>query len=300
MTYTGELAAIFTSFCWAMSAVGFSNSTRQFGSQVTNRVRVVLALIALIIINTVLYAKPIPFDAGLARWGWLAISGVIGLALGDAFLFSSYRHIGPRLGLLLLSLAPVFGAGIAWLFFGETLTLLQVAGIIVTLGGISWVVFARREENGQSDHNWRKGVLFGILAALGQAVGLVLSKQGMTGNFSPFAGTLIRMLAAVASLWIVAALQGQAMKTVQTVRAHPSGLNWAIFGAFFGPVIGVSASLLAVQYAEVGVASTLMALPPIIMLPISHFVYKEKVGWQSILGTLVAIGGVALLFFKVG
>lgn len=281
-----------------MSAVGFSNATSVLGSQVTNRLRVVLALIALIVINTVLYGKPIPFDAGLERWGWLTLSGVIGLALGDAFLFSSYRHIGPRLGLLLLSLAPVFSAVIAWGLFGETLTFMQMLGIAVTLGGISWVVLVRGEENGQSRHDWRKGILFGILAALGQAAGLVLSKQGMGDNFSPFAATLIRMIAAVASLWIVAAFQGQAVKTVQTVIANPKGLRWAIFGAFFGPVFGVSASLLAVQHTAVGVASTIMSLPPVIMLPISYFFYKEKLNWQSILGTLVAIGGVALLFLR--
>jgi drug/metabolite transporter (DMT)-like permease len=281
-----------------MSAVGFSNATSVLGSQVTNRLRVVLALIALIVINTVLYGKPIPFDAGLERWGWLTLSGVIGLALGDAFLFSSYRHIGPRLGLLLLSLAPVFSAVIAWGLFGETLTFMQMLGIAVTLGGISWVVLVRGEENGQSKHDWRKGILFGILAALGQAAGLVLSKQGMGDNFSPFAATLIRMIAAVASLWIVALFQGQAVKTVQTVIANPKGLRWAIFGAFFGPVFGVSASLLAVQHTAVGVASTIMALPPVVMLPISYFFYKEKLNWQSILGTLVAIGGVALLFLR--
>src|SRR5512145_2014413 len=185
MPFLGEFSALFTSFCWAMSAVGFSNATNVFGSQVTNRLRVALALIALIVINTVLYGKPIPFDAGLERWGWLTLSGVIGLALGDAFLFASYRHIGPRLGLLLLSLAPVFSALIAWILFKETLTLIQITGIVITLGGISWVVFARGEENGQSDHDWRKGVLFGVLAALGQAAGLVLSKRGMNGDFPP-------------------------------------------------------------------------------------------------------------------
>lgn len=294
----GELAALFTSFCWTMSAVGFSNATLRLGSQVTNRLRVVLALLALIGIHTVLYGKPIPFDAGLDRWGWLTISGLVGLALGDAFLFACYRYMGPRLGLLLLSLAPVFGAVIAWLMFGEALTPLQITGVITTLGGIGWVVFARREASGQGARDWRKGVIFGILAALGQAAGLVLSKQGMSGDFSPFAGTLIRMLAAVASLWGLAALQRQAGSTIRAVRANPQGLKWAIFGAFWGPVFGISASLLSVQHASVGVASTIMALPPVWMLPISHFFYHDRMTWQSVAGTLVAIGGVAILFLK--
>jgi drug/metabolite transporter (DMT)-like permease len=298
MTFIGEIAALFTSFCWTMSAVGFSNATRQFGPQVTNRLRVVLAMLALIVINTVLYAKPIPFDAGPTRWGWLTISGIIGLALGDAFLFNCYRHIGPRIGLLLLSLAPIFSAVTAWLMFGETLTWLQILGIAITLGGISWVIFARGEGSNESDHDWRRGLLFGVLAALCQAVGLVLSKQGLSDGFSPFAATLIRMIAAVTSLWVVALFQKEAGKTVRAVIDHPNALKWAVFGSFFGPVFGVSASLLAVQNAEVGVASTLMALPPILMLPISHFFYHEKLNWQAVAGTLIAIGGVSLLFLK--
>lgn len=157
----GELAALFTSFCWTMSAVGFSNAALRLGAQATNRLRVALALAALVLIHAFLYGKPIPFDAGRERWSWLTISGLVGLALGNAFLFACYRFIGPRLGLLLLSLAPVFGTVIAWLTFGETLTPLQMAGVVVTLGGIGWVVFARREATGQGRRDWRSGVFFG-------------------------------------------------------------------------------------------------------------------------------------------
>jgi len=299
MTFIGELAALFTSFCWSLSAIGFTKATQRVGSVITNRVRVLLAMLLLILINAILYGQPVPLHAGASRWAWLGVSGVIGLALGDAFLFQAYKEIGPRLGLLLLSLAPVFGAAIAWIFFGQALTLLQIAGMVLTLAGISWVILARPK--GQTD-NVRKatgrGVLFGILAALGQATGLVLSQQGMTGSFSPFAGTLIRMFAAVAALWIVAGLQRQVVTTGQAMRTHPAAFGWIAFGALFGPVLGVSASLLAVQHANIGVASTLMALPPVFMLPISYFVFKERFGWQVVAGTLIAIAGVALLFFN--
>ena len=126
------------------------------------------------------------------------------------------------LGLLLLSLAPVFGAVIAWIFFGQTLNLLQIAGIVVTLAGISWVIMSRPQAG---DENTQKGtgrgLLFGTLAALGQATGLVLSQQGMTGSFSPFAGTLIRMLVAFGTLWKLAAFQRQAVTTVTAMRRSP-------------------------------------------------------------------------------
>ena len=298
MTLIGEMAALFTSFCWSLSAIGFTKSTERVGSLVTNRVRVLLAMLLLILINAVLYGQPIPLHAGAARWVWLSISGIIGLSLGDVFLFQAYKEIGARLGLLLLSLAPVFGAAIAWIFFGQALNLLQIAGMGIALAGISWVVLARPDEKAD---NVRKatgrGILFGVLAALGQATGLVFSQQGMTGNFSPFAGTLIRMIAAVVTLWIVAGLQKQAVPTVVAMRRQSGAFGWVAFGALFGPVLGVSASLLAVQHADIGVASTLMALPPVFMLPISYFVFKERFGWQVVAGTLVAIAGVAILFF---
>jgi drug/metabolite transporter (DMT)-like permease len=299
MDFIGEAAALFTSVCWSFSAIGFTRSSQLVGSQITNRMRVLLALLALLLINAILYGQPVPLHAGTSRWLWLGISGIIGLSLGDAFLFQAYREIGPRLGLLLLSLAPIFGAGIAWVFFGQALSRLQIAGILVTLGGIFWVVLVRPEQgNGHNHKVTGRGVLFGILAALGQATGLVLSQQGMTGNFSPFAGTLIRMIAAVATLWILAAFQRQAGDTVGSMRKRPGVLGWIAFGALLGPVIGVSSSLLAVQHAEIGVASTLMALPPVLMLPISYFVFKERFGWQSIAGTLVAMAGVAVLFLS--
>ncbi len=298
LTNIGEIAALLTSFCWSFSAIGFTIAGRELNSQVINRVRVALAFGALLVINGVIYGQPIPLHAGGARWFWLVLSGILGLAFGDAFLFRSYQLIGPRIALLLLSLAPVFSTGIAWLFLGETLTAQKFAGMIVTLAGIGGVILTRpTEEKGtQPFKRSGQGVLFGIFAAVGQAGGLVLSKLGMAGNFPPFAGTVIRMTAAIIFLWVIAFFQKQVGTTVTAIRDHPVALRWLVWGALFGPVIGVSASLLAVQHAEVGVASTLMALPPVFMLPISFFFFKERFGWQAVAGTLVAIAGVALLF----
>lgn len=297
MTHLGELAAFFTSFCWTLSAVGFTRATDKLGPQVTNRVRVLIALILLALINAALYGQPIPLHAGASRWMWLSLSGIIGLALGDAFLFRAYQEIGPRLGLLLLSLAPIFGAAIAGLFLGQALTWMQMAGILVTLGGIAWVILVRPQAgDGNPRRASGRGILFGIFAAIGQSVGLVLSQRAMTESFSPFAGTLIRMLTAFIVLWVIGALQRQVGKTISTLRNNPQGLLWAVFGAVFGPVLGVSSSLLAVQHTGIGVASTLMALPPVFMLPLGYFIFKEQFGWQVVAGTLLAMAGVALLF----
>ncbi len=296
MNLIGEIAGLATSFFFAMTAIIFTRTGHMVGSQVTNRMRLLFALTYLVILNLILFGEPLPFSAGSSRWLWLGISGVIGLALGDAFLFQSYVSVGARLGSLLLSLAPIFGSIIAWIFFGETLTVLQITGIVLALAGIGWVVMSHKEPADTPHGHTRRGVIFGVLAGLGQALGLVLSKQAMAGNFSPFQANAIRMLAAGAFIWLWAAVEGQAGSTIETVRKQPKVLQLIALGALVGPVLGVSASLLAIQHAEIGVASTLMALPPVIVLPISYFVFKEKVGWQAIAGTLLAIVGVAVLF----
>jgi drug/metabolite transporter (DMT)-like permease len=296
MNFIGELAALATSFFFAFTALIFTKTGRMVGSQVTNRMRLTFALIYLVVLNIILFREPLPFSAESSRWLWLSLSGIIGLSLGDAFLFQALVSLGPRLGTLLLSLAPIFGSMIAWIFFGEILSALQITGIVLTLTGIAWVVAAHEEPPDTPHGHTRRGVIFGVLAALGQAIGLVLSKQGMSGDFSPFQANVIRMLAAMIFTWAWTVFDRQVDATVVALQEKPRALGWLALGAFVGPVLGVTASLLAVQHAEIGVASTLMALPPVIILPISYFVYKEKIGWQAIVGTILAILGVAILF----
>jgi drug/metabolite transporter (DMT)-like permease len=296
MNFIGEIAGLATSFFFALTAIIFTKTGHMVGSQVTNAVRLLFGLAFLVILNLILFGEPLPFSADSSHWIWLGLSGVIGLSLGDAFLFQSFVSIGARLGTLLLSLAPIFGSIIAWAFFGERLTPLQITGIVLALAGIGWVVMSHQEPDNTPQGHTRLGVIFGILGALGQAVGLVLAKQGMTEGFPPFQANAIRMLAATIFILAWMLIQRQLGATVAAVRAQPKSIWLLVFGALMGPVLGVSASLLAVQHAEVGVASTLMALPPVIILPFSYFALKEKVGWQALLGTLLAIVGVAVLF----
>jgi drug/metabolite transporter (DMT)-like permease len=301
MLFIGEIAGLLTSLFFAANAVVITRAGAQVGSVVLNRTRVVFALVYLVLLNIVLFHEPLPFQAATDRWLWLGLSGIIGLAIGDAFLFRAYLSIGPRLGSLLLSLSTVFGILEAWLFFGETLRPAQVLGIALALAGIMWVILEHRPPSAMAGSALpsarpASGIFFGVLAALGQATGLVFSRQGMQGNFSPISGNAIRMLAAVIALWLVALLQKQAGSTVESLRAHPSALKLIALAALLGPVFGVSLSLLAVQNAPVGIASLLTSLSPIFILPFSHVFFKERLGWQPIAGTLLAMLGVIILF----
>src|SRR5262245_53016438 len=131
MEFIGEIAALATSFFFALTALIFTTTGRMVGSQVTNRMRLLFALGYLVALNLILFREPLPFSSDASRWLWLSLSGVIGLSLGDTFFFQSLISVGPRLGSLLLSLAPIFGSIIAWLLFGETLSPLQITGIVL-------------------------------------------------------------------------------------------------------------------------------------------------------------------------
>jgi drug/metabolite transporter (DMT)-like permease len=296
LNFIGELAALATSVAWSGTSVLFTKATQQVGSIIVNRIRVIFALTFLMLLNWAFYGYLLPIGAEADRWLWFALSGAVGYALGDVFLFQSFLCIGAQRGMLMMSLAPLLSAGLAWIFFGEVLTGIQMLGVIVTLAGIAWVILRQNKSEPGQFCSPAQGVLFGLGAATGQAVGYVLSKQGLADNFSPIAGNSIRMLAAVIVLWVLAIFQGKAKETIDRMRAKPKVLGLLAMAAFTGPVLGATLSLFALQHTQVGIASTLIALPPVFLLPVSWLVFKEKFDWGAVFGTLVAIGGVALLF----
>lgn len=297
MTNWGEVAALTTALCWSGTAIFFTYAGRRVGSVTVNRIRLVIALILISATHWLLMGSPYP-HASADRWLWLGVSGVVGLVLGDAFLFQSYVWIGPRLGMLMMSLAPVIAALLAAAFLGEQLSVLHWLGVVITLTGIAWVVLEGTPVSDPSParRDYRRGILFGIGAASGQAIGLVLAKEGLHGDFPALTGNLIRMSAAAFVLWAVTIATGRARPTLRRVAAERGALLPIIGGSVTGPFIGVWLSLIAIQLTQVGIASTLMALPPVFLLPIGALFFKERIGPGAIVGTLIAMGGVALLF----
>jgi drug/metabolite transporter (DMT)-like permease len=301
---SGEIAALLTAMCYSISSIFFTFAGRKFGPVISNRIRLVIAILLLGITHWIVFGNPIPLNAGIDRWFWLGISGIVGLAIGDLFLFQAYVTLGPRLGLLFLSLSPAIASLLAWLILGETLSAGNISGIILTLAGIAWVVLAgTTNKPAVADafvavpRRSTVGITAGLIAAAGQAFGVVLAKNGLKGDFPALSGNVIRMTAAFTALWLVTIIQGQVISTVQKAHEQKTGLLYILGGAIFGPLIGVSLSLFAIQNTSIGVASTIIALPPIFLLPIGHFFFKEHISWQAIAGTLLAVAGVAMLFW---
>ncbi|HSF83799.1 MAG TPA: DMT family transporter [Anaerolineales bacterium] len=295
--YLGEFAALATSLFFTATSTQFTLAGRQVGSIVVNRTRLVLALIFLSLAHWLLRI-PLPVDIGSTRWLWLGISGIVGLVIGDTFLFQAFVWIGPRLAMLLMSLSPILATIVAWLFLSEKLSPMEIIGILLTVAGIAWVIL---ERNGTTGHgaanpNYLQGLLFGFGAAICQALGLIFAKKGLASDFPPLSGTLIRMLVAASVLWILTLFRRQALETYRQLNNHRQAVLLLLGGSFTGPFIGVTLSLFAVQQTEVGVASTLMALPPLFLLPVGHFIFNERLGLRAIAGTLIAVLGVAILF----
>jgi drug/metabolite transporter (DMT)-like permease len=294
--YLGEITALGTSICWTFTSIFFTLSGRRVGSVIVNQARLLLAVVFLSVTHLLVLGVLLPDQPGVYRWFWLGLSGIIGLVLGDGFLFQAFVLIGPRRSMLLMALVPIISILMAWVFLGETLSATQIVAIGLTVGGVAWVV-SEGETNGvQVDRRrYWLGILAGLAGALGQALGLVASKKGMVGGFSPLSATLIRMMVSTAVIWGFSLLRGRAGQTLRALTDRRASLA-ILGGAIAGPFLGVWLSLIAVSLTEVGIAATLMALTPIFLLMPSQWIFKDRVSLQSVVGTVVAIVGVAIIF----
>ena len=298
MPYLGEIAALGTSFCWAAGSILFAFAGRMIGSYNVNKLRIPLAAVFLSLILLLFYGELFPGGMNNHALIYLTISGIIGLAIGDTFYFRCLVILGAREGSLMMSLAPVITAAFAFVLIGETLSLMALAGILVTLAGVAWVTTDKKENKSDSREGSKLvGVLMGVGGAAGQALGLVLAKEGMGESFNPMSATLIRMIAATLAIWLFAVLRGEAASTIKTLP-NRKVLLALIGAAILGPTIGVWFSLVAVKYTEAGIAATLMSTFPVVIIPMLMIVHKERPSLRALFGAIVAVAGVAMLFLE--
>ncbi len=290
----GEIAAIGTALLWTLTYVQFTTAVRRIGPAVLNRLRLLFALLLLVCAHVAVYRTPLPFDAELSRWGWMALSGVIGFAISDAFLFRAFFHIGAHRTSLVMSLVPLWSALMAWGLFGETLSYVQIGAGLLTIAGVALVVSSRRR-GPAIEEKLALGVLFALGAVAAQSSRYILCVQGMSGGFPPLSANALQILAATVAVWAVALVRGTASSSFGGLRDSVAA-GTTVGGAFAGPFLGVTLSLVALTHAPVGIASTLMALVPVFLLPIARIVFKEPITLRAVFGTALAVAGVALLF----
>lgn len=294
-SHLGELAALGTALCWTVTSVAFEAAGKKVGSLSVNLIRLVIASILLAAVGFITRGMALPLDASGTAWFWLLISGMIGFVIGDLFLFQAYVLIGSRISLLIMSAVPPITAVTGFFIMGERITLLAFAGMLITIAGIAMVILSRNPEDKKLKltHS-AKGLIYAFIGALGQAFGLVFSKFGM-GDYNPFAATQIRAFAAIIGFVIVITVSKKWSNLFAAIK-NVSAMKYITLGSFFGPFLGVSLSLLAVQYTATGIVSTITSISPVLIIPLSIWMFKEKVMRKEIIGALISIAGVALLF----
>jgi drug/metabolite transporter (DMT)-like permease len=299
MSAYGEFAALLTSVCWAFNTMVFTWAGKRVGAVTVNYVRLWTSFPALLLLHWLLFGTPFPFAIEPLRLFYLGFSGLIGLVIGDTMLFESFLLIGPRLAMLLALLVPVFSTVLAWVWLGEALTLLEIISILVTIGGIAWVVAEKTDSfaaaNSGQPRKYRLGILLAVGGATCHGVGLLLSRLGLAGGFSAISATHVRVSAAALGLLVVGLFQGNAHTHLAKMKDRKALLEITA-GSLTGPVLGVVLSLEAIAHAPIGVASTLMSLTPVLLLPVSYIFFKEKITLRAVLGTMIALLGVILLF----
>lgn len=299
---TGQLLGVVTVLCWTVSIQFFEFASKRIGAVSVNIVRI---SVALALFSILLYWRKglvLPTDFPLHSWLLLSLSGIIGFFIGDIFLFKALVEIGPRLTMLIQTLAVPTAACIGWLFLDEKYLLLQWLGMLVTLIGVFAVVLEKNPgAQGAQKLDKRRGLRYGavcaLLAMVGQATGLILSKAGMQvdgGYLDPFAATHIRAFAAFICFVLFFIMTRKLPQLARAVKDTKAVAATAI-GSALGPFIGVSLSLWTLHFLTAGIAATLFSLTPICIIPFVIFLHKEHVSLRAIIGAVVAVSGVYLL-----
>ncbi len=302
-SHLGEISALLTAIFWMVTSLSFEAAGKRIGSLQVNLIRLYIAFIIYSVYLYIVRGLPFPVDATTEAWLWLALSGVVGFAIGDLLLFQAFVVVGARISMLIMALVPPITALIGWAILGETLSLQSITGMVVTITGVTMVVL--KPDKSDKDDNTRKkiklsypliGILLAFGGAVGQAVGLVLSKYGMK-DYDAFAASQIRVLAGLVSFTLIFLFMNRWDK-VKIGLKNKKGLLFTVLGSVFGPFLGVSFSLLAVQNTSTGVAATIMSIVPVLLIPPAVFIFKEKVSLREVIGSFIAVGGVALLFLE--
>lgn len=303
MAYLGEFISIGVAFSWTATALLSEFGSKRLGNLTLNVLRMALALLFSVVLFWFAVGTPLPPIGSIEACGWMLLSGIVGYVIGDFCLFQCYIIIGSRYGQLFMTLAPLAAALMAWMTLGQQMTPISIVAMFVTLIGIGISILGRGEHHKVSLKLPLNGVLFAIGAALCQGIGLVLSKIGMdhydTGTMPdwliPFSANFLRCIAGIIGFAFLQYFH-EGFSPLRKAMQDSKGMIVATATTIFGPFVGVGFSLMAVQYTNAGIASTLMALTPIIIILPSYWLFHQKITWRSVLGAVISVLGVSLFF----
>ena len=299
--FRGELAALSAACLWAIASIVYSRIGQQIAPRSLNLVKGMMA-IGLLLLTLWLRADPQPQISSTALI-MLLLSGVLGIGLGDTFYFEALNCLGPRRTLLIESLAPPLSALLALIFLQEKLGWFNVSGIFLTIAGVTWVVSERTSaQTPVRPQSLLIGIGYGLLAAIGQAGGAVLSRAALLeSNISPLWSTLLRIAAGVITLLFWLPLQTAPATMPQPrpwwTRQGIFLLGIIFFTAFASTYLGIWLQQISLKYTATGIAQALSSTSPLFVIPLVVWL-GERVSFRAVLGALVALIGVGLLLSR--
>jgi drug/metabolite transporter (DMT)-like permease len=291
-----ELAALGTATCWATTGIIASDAIRALGAFHFNVLRQVFV--------TLLLAGIVMASGVLALPGWeamaiLAVSGVVGILLGDTLNFAAVGRLGPRRAGAVFALNAPMAAVLGWVVLGEQLEGQAVLGIAVTVAGVATAILGRPAEGAhrleQVRGGLQAGVLFGLGAALGQAAGALIARPYMAGGLDPYVGSLIRVGASGLAMGVLATLP---FAPPRPSAFPPKVMLLTAATALIGLLLGMTLFLYALQGSETGIIATLSATSPVIILPLLWLRTGQRPSATSWAGAALAVAGLALIFTR--
>ncbi len=287
----GGLAALGSAALFALASIFF----RRLGERITpvgvNFGKGVIAVLLTAAVLALNGMSAVPVREALL----LSISGLLGITLGDTAYFAALNRLGPRRTLVLDALSPVATALLAIAVLGERLDGAECIGIVLTIGGVSWVLRERLEESSEETavSSYRQAVVWGVLAVACHAVGVVVSKVALD-VVPALEASLVRQVAGLAGLGFYAAVTRRLVSSFTPLR-EPQNLALLLAASFCGTFLGIWFSLVALRLTTASVATTLNSTGPIFILPLVWLIEGERISGRTLVGSTIAVSGVAVL-----
>lgn len=305
----GLTAAFGTLLCWTAGTFAFTLASKRADPAAVNRIRLFFAALLLSMVVMLFFdISPLKLFTypTWEEWGWLGLSGIIGLTLGDFFAFTAYRILGSSRTSLFSTFAPVAALLLGMLMLGETINAAGITGMLISSAGILWFIRSTAKSNDQQldKSHLTKGIAFAILGAVGQGLGLVCAKKGLNmvhadgSDLSAVHATWIRMVIATVAAYSLAVFKRNIFKEFAGLVKNRAQFTPLIVGTLFGPVTGVSLSLYAAALIPVGMAQTIFSMLPITVMLAATISGREKLNFPSIIAAVISMVGVMVLVWR--
>ncbi len=302
----GLFAAFGTLLLWSVGTIAFLDASRRIDPGLLNRTRLLLAVAATFVLACITMQQMpwIVLTSGTAaQWLYLGLSGVIGLTVGDLLGFTSLRILGAKRQSVIGTTAPAAAACAGFFLLNETLSVLNLAGMALSIGGVMYAMSSAEEKtevHTEGFGSFTSGVLLAVGGAACQGAGLVVAKMGLHadgGGMAPFHATFMRMSVGFLATYLLDVARRAPHRPLRQAFADKRGTRSMFVGTLFGPICGVTLSLIAADKLPTAIAQTIFSLIPFVVMAIATLVHREPLRWRSVLGAAISIVGIVLLVY---